>query len=215
MDLMSQLYAQPFAGMDAQASNKNLPPYLPNFSLNTQPQAPPSGIADRQSSVLQFLPVSGLLQEPAQSELQMVTYRESLNPTQRNLSSSPLEEESPSQKKKTSKTTGKRPRSPKSVEAQQRTTFRHQLSKNKNVPGSCLGVFFVNAETVPKRNRTPGQKKHKREVEEDGGACFLCRMTKTRVITFLIPIESLLTAANIIGSALLNVLAILAKSYTK
>jgi hypothetical protein len=185
--------------------------YFPNLSSSTLPQTSHSGIVSDQFGMQQLMPTPELLQTPMQSVLQVIPYRQPPNSTQYISTSSSFQQESPSQSQMTGKATRKRPRSPESAQEQQLSAFRQQVSKSKGVPGFLLGGFCTGSDPAPKRSRTSAQK-NKNDVEKAGGACFLCRMIKKRVIPLALSTEFLLAAANTIGSVLANVLATLADS---
>lgn len=226
---MGQLYDQPFAGKDANAfdfppssvyrdlgTSHEAPPFnLPNVSGHTQPQTSSSVTVVNQSGVQYLLLAPELPQNPEQSDLRIIPHRPSSNPTQRILTDSSFQQESPSQNKTTGIATRKRLRSPNSVEAQQRQNFRQQLSKNKNIPGYCLDVFCISSVPAPKRPRTGTQKKNKNDVMTRGGSCFLCRMNKKQVMSLVVSAKLLLVGVNFLGSVLANVPATLVKSCTK
>jgi hypothetical protein len=186
--------------------------YFPNFSSSTLPQPSHSGIVSDHFGMQQLMPTPELRQTPMQSVLQVIPYKQPPNSTQYISTFSSFQQESPSQDQMTCKDTRKRPRSSESVQEQQLSAFRQQVSKSKGVPGFLLGGFCTDTDPAPKRSRTSAQKKNKNDVEKAGGACFLCRMIKKRVIPLALSTEFLLAAANTIGSVLANVLATLADS---
>jgi hypothetical protein len=168
--------------------------YPPSFygsnSIQIQTQPSLSGIVGYQSSV-QCLPE--LPKSPAQPQSDVIPHKQSSNPTQATLASSIFQQELTSQHKMAGKTastrprSGKRPRSPGSIEAQTQSTFRKEVSTHAGAPESSLSVIrFGPAPPPERRRRTSPQRKNKKEVEEDGGSCFLCHWSKAKVISYLI-----------------------------
>lgn len=76
--------------------------------------------------------------------------------------------------------TRERPRSSSPSQKQWLLAVRQQLSKRTGIPQSSLSTFCMGSKVNKKRQRTNFQKQNKREVENKGGACYLCIITKRR-----------------------------------
>ena len=70
---------------------------------------------------------------------------------------------------------------PQPTKGQQLSAIGHQLAKRTGVPEASLVVMCVNPVPPPKRRRTLSQKRNKKDVENVGGACYLCLYLKKKV----------------------------------
>lgn len=131
-----------------------------------------------------LMPTPVLGQTSMQPALAGLTYRQCPNPTQPISTSYSLYQDRPSQNHGMGKTTRKRPRSPKPTQEQRLSAIRQQLSKRTGVPELSLDAFCFNPDPAPKRSRTSFQKQNKKDVENAGGACFLCVVSKRKVFPF-------------------------------
>ena len=74
----------------------------------------------------------------------------------------------------------KRPRSPQ-PNVKQRLSAIQRLAKQTGAPQTSLDVMCFNPESRPKRPRTSFQRQNKKDVQDAGGACFLCLIFKKQV----------------------------------
>ena len=78
--------------------------------------------------------------------------------------------------------TRKRPRLPQPPKARSLSAIQHELARRTGVPEVSLGVMCFNTEPLPKRSRTGSQKQNKKDVQSGGGSCFLCFISKKKVL---------------------------------
>ena len=67
------------------------------------------------------------------------------------------------------------------TKAQRLSAIQRQFAKKSGLPEVSLGVMCFGEEPSSKRKRTSSQKRNKKEVEDAGGSCFLCRVLKKTV----------------------------------
>lgn len=79
----------------------------------------------------------------------------------------------------------KRLGSPQPTKVQRFSAIQRQLAKRTGVPELSLVVMCFNPEPQQKRRRTDNQKQDKKNVENVGGSCFLCRVFKKKVPRFV------------------------------
>ncbi|PSN67601.1 hypothetical protein BS50DRAFT_620133 [Corynespora cassiicola Philippines] len=68
----------------------------------------------------------------------------------------------------------------KAIEVDSSSSQVVRLAKVRSVPENYLGQFSIDSATPKKRKRTRAQARNKKEVEEAGGQCFLCRIKKSK-----------------------------------
>ena len=90
-------------------------------------------------------------------------------------------QELPSIDHSTSAIVRKRVRSPGPTETQRFSAFCQQISKKAGAPKTSFGLFCSGPDPPTKRCRTNSQKQNKKAVQDVGGACFLCVLTKKTV----------------------------------
>ena len=109
-------------------------------------------------------------------------YGWSLNTAQRVSTFSSIQHDQAIQSPDTSVITRKRPRLPQPTKARVLSAIQYQLAKRKGVPKASLGVMCFSTEPLPKRSRTGSQKQNKKDVQNRGGSCFLCLISKKKVL---------------------------------
>ncbi len=129
-----------------------------------------------------------LAETPMQVASAELLYGQSQNPTQSTSIPHSLVQDVRSQNKGMADIDRKRTRSSEPSQDHQLSIFRQQLSK-KGVPECSLNAFCFQPQ--PKRQRTITQKQSKNDVQNAGGACVLCFMTKKKVLFIGIPLQFL------------------------
>ena len=144
------------------------PPYDVGFSRQDEMRTPIPALSSDQTSL-----------QPLSAGPQ---YGQSLALAQRVSNLSSTQNDQAIQSPNISVTTRKRPRLPQSTKARPLSSIQHELAKRTGVPESSLGVMCLNTEPLPKRSRTGSQKQNKKDVQKGGGSCFLCLITKKKVL---------------------------------
>jgi len=188
MDIDADVFPASFVSGGLTVGHGNPSVYLPNFASDVVSPISSSGIVGDQSDALASMPVHEWDQTPKQSELQIIPYMPSQSSTQHESDSSSFQQKPRSRNSKNS--TRKRLRSPEFAQERQLSSFRQKMSK-KGIPEVLLCEFRSGEilDHADKGTRTPAQKKNKRDVEEAGGACFLCRVKKKPVIALVVSMK--------------------------
>ena len=131
-------------------------------------------------------PVSGLTlnQTTMYSSLTNLQDKHGLNPDpgQHVSTFSSSQHDRPVQKSDIDKRTRKRPSSRQPTDEQHLSVLRRDAKKT-GVPEDRLGMICFGTEHQTKRRRSSPQKQNKQEVEDAGGSCFLCKVTKKKVFS--------------------------------
>ena len=106
----------------------------------------------------------------------------------------------PVQKSDMNKMIRKRPSSRQPTNEQHLSALR-RFAKKSGVPEDLLGTICPNTGPQPKRPRTSSQKRNKKDVENVGGACFLCLVSKKKVFRLKIRLFHELSHTNLSLSA--------------
>lgn len=119
--------------------------------------------------------------QPTMAEL---PYRHDFDPIQPTANVCSHSQDEQSEPRTANMPTHKRRRSPEPDQEQWLGAVRQKLSKQSGVPEDRLGTMCFES-VAAKRNRTKLEKKNKREVGSAGGACFLCLISKKKVLLYI------------------------------
>ena len=149
-------------------------------------------------------PVSGLTlnQTTMYSSLTDLQDKHGLNPDpgQHVSTFSSSQHDRPVQKSDRNKMIRKRPSSRQPTNEQQLSALS-RLAKKTGVPEDLLGTICPNSEPPPKRRRSSPQKQNMQEVQDAGGSCFLCKVTKKKVFSLKTRVFHQLSHTNLSLSA--------------
>ena len=147
---------------------------------NSMP-APPPG-SSRQEEMQTSIPAFSSEQASWQSLSASPQHTQSLDTTHRVSTFSSTQQDQAVHSPDMSVIIRKRPRLPQPPKARPLSAIQHELARRTGVPEVSLGVMCFNTEPLPKRSRTGSQKQNKKDVQSGGGSCFLCFISKKKVL---------------------------------